>query len=211
MLGGVVTRPEEFQVPEANGDLSLGVANQDLVREALASRGIRYRWGGTSRGGFDCSGFTRYLFERLRGIQLPHSASRQARFGQKVARKELKEGDLVFFHTYRRGISHVGIYIGGNRFVHAASTRRRVRVDTLAGYYVKRFVTARRLVSTAKRSSGGFGPASSRTEEPPVEIPAATLDPKLELPLDATPALDGGAATSEQGEPSLPTRVEPDS
>src|SRR5262249_39047890 len=143
--------------------------------------------------------------------QLPHSASRQARLGQKVARNELQEGDLVFFHTYRRGISHVGIYIGGNRFVHAANTRRRVRVDTLTGYYVKRYVTARRLTRTGKRSSGGFGPPTAPTAEPPVEIPVDRTDQMPETPLDATPALDGGTAPGEQGEPSLPTRVEPDS
>jgi hypothetical protein len=211
MLGATGPRPEAVQVPEAGGDLIPGVANQDLIREALASRGIRYRWGGVSRGGFDCSGFTRYLYERLRGIQLPHSASRQAHYGQKVARNDLQEGDLVFFHTYRRGISHVGIYIGGNRFVHAANTRRRVRVDTLTGYYLKRFVTARRLTRTGKRSSGGFGPPSAPTAEPPVEIPVDTTDQTPETPLDATPALDGGTAPGEQGEPSLPTRVEPDS
>jgi hypothetical protein len=209
MLGAAGLQPASLQGLAETGDLTSGVANQDLIREALASRGIRYRWGGASRGGFDCSGFTRYLFERLRGIQLPHSASRQARYGQKVARNELREGDLVFFHTYRRGISHVGIYIGGNRFVHAANTRRRVRVDTLTGYYVKRFITARRLIPTGKPVSGGFGP--SPAEELPVEIPVDATDQKPELPLDATPALDGGAAPTEQGEPSLPTRVDPDS
>src|SRR5207248_1115033 len=79
-----------------------------LIQDALAARGTRYRWGGTSRGGFDCSGFTRYLMARNLGVNLPHSAHAQAHYGQKVPLEELREGDLVFFRTYRRGISHVG-------------------------------------------------------------------------------------------------------
>jgi cell wall-associated NlpC family hydrolase len=119
-----------------------------LIRDALTARGIRYRWGGASRGGFDCSGFTRYLMARHLGIKLPHSAHAQAHYGQKVALGGLKEGDLVFFRTYRRGISHVGVYLGDNRFIHAPHTGRSVSVEPLTGYYRRRFVTARRLTGT---------------------------------------------------------------
>jgi cell wall-associated NlpC family hydrolase len=119
-----------------------------LVRDALTARGIRYRWGGTSRGGFDCSGFTRYLMARNLGITLPHSAHAQAHYGRKVGLGELKEGDLVFFRTYSRGISHVGVYVGDNHFIHAPRTGRSVSVEPLAGYYLHRFVTARRLAGT---------------------------------------------------------------
>jgi cell wall-associated NlpC family hydrolase len=125
---------------------------QELVRDALTARGIRYRWGGTSRGGFDCSGFTRYLMARNMGIKLPHSASAQSHYGQKVAIGELQEGDLVFFRTYRRGISHVGIYVGDNRFIHAPRTGRSVAVESLTGYYRRRFVTARRLAKASPPS-----------------------------------------------------------
>ena len=120
-----------------------------LVRDALTARGIRYRWGGASRGGFDCSGFTRYLMARHLGIKLPHSAHAQAHYGQKVSLNELRGGDLVFFRTYRRGISHVGVYVGGNRFIHAPHTGRTVTVQPLTGYYRRRFVTARRLARSA--------------------------------------------------------------
>jgi cell wall-associated NlpC family hydrolase len=120
-----------------------------LIQDALAARGTRYRWGGTSRGGFDCSGFTRYLMARNLGVTLPHSAHAQAHYGQKVSLNELKEGDLVFFQTYRRGISHVGLYIGDNRFIHAPRTGRSVEVESLTGYYRRRFVTARRLAGAA--------------------------------------------------------------
>ena len=120
-----------------------------LIQDALAARGTRYRWGGTSRGGFDCSGFTRYLMARNMGVTLPHSAHAQAHYGQKVGLEELKEGDLVFFRTYRRGISHVGMYVGDNRFIHAPRTGRTVEVESLTGYYRRRFVTGRRLAGAA--------------------------------------------------------------
>jgi len=116
-----------------------------LIQDALAARGTRYRWGGASRGGFDCSGFTRYLMARNLGVTLPHSAHAQAHYGQKVTLEGLREGDLVFFRTYRSGISHVGVYLGDNRFIHAPHTGRSVEVETLTGYYRRRFVTGRRL------------------------------------------------------------------
>jgi len=116
-----------------------------LVQTALACRGIRYSRGGTSRGGFDCSGFTRYVFAKY-GVSLPHSSAAQARMGTPVPRSELRPGDLVFFQTNRRGISHVGIYIGDNRFVHAATHGRGVTVDSLhSSYYASRYRGARRV------------------------------------------------------------------
>lgn len=116
-----------------------------LVRTALAYRGARYRRGGTSRGGFDCSGFTRYVYAKY-GVRLPHSSAAQARLGTRISKSELRQGDLVFFHTYRRGVSHVGIYIGNGNFVHAATYGRGVRVDALnSSYYAKRYVCARRV------------------------------------------------------------------
>jgi len=119
--------------------------DERLVREALKHRGTRYRWGGASRGGFDCSGFTRYIFRTQRGIELPHSASAQARLGVRVTNPHLRDGDLLFFQTYRRGISHVGIYLGDGKFVHAANRRSGVRTDTLTGYWARRLKLARRI------------------------------------------------------------------
>ncbi|HEU4752866.1 MAG TPA: C40 family peptidase [Armatimonadota bacterium] len=117
----------------------------DLIREALRARGTPYVWGGASRGGFDCSGFVMYLFRKYRGISLPHSASAQARRGTPVHREDLQPGDLVFFSTYRRGICHVGVYIGDNRFIHAANRRSDVRVDALQGYWARKLKGARRI------------------------------------------------------------------
>ena len=100
-----------------------------LIQTALLCRGDRYTRGGTSRGGFDCSGFTRYIFAKY-GIVLPHSSAAQSQMGTAVSRGELQAGDLVFFQTNRRGISHVGIYVGDNRFVHAATYGRGVTTDS---------------------------------------------------------------------------------
>jgi cell wall-associated NlpC family hydrolase len=118
----------------------------DLVRTAYAYRGTPYRWGGASGRGFDCSGFTSYLYHRV-GVSLPHSASGQFRYGRRVDHKGLRPGDLVFFHTVHSGISHVGMYVGNGKFVHASSRRAGgVRVDTLSsGYYRNRFRGARRM------------------------------------------------------------------
>ncbi len=122
--------------------------NDELVRAALRKRGTPYVWGGASRGGFDCSGFVCYIFGQMHGMKLPHSASAQSRLGSAVAKDELKAGDLVFFSTYRPGVSHVGIYVGDNKFVHAANSRRGTRVDSISGYYGNRYKWARRLTPT---------------------------------------------------------------
>jgi cell wall-associated NlpC family hydrolase len=117
----------------------------DVVRTAYAYRGVPYHYGGSSRSGFDCSGFTSYIY-RKKGVSLPHSAADQFNHGKRVSSGELKPGDLVFFHTTRRGVSHVGIYAGEGKFVHASSGGGRVRVDSLnSGYYKKRLVGARRM------------------------------------------------------------------
>ena len=119
---------------------------QQLIRTALMYRGSRYARGGTSRGGFDCSGFTRYVFAKY-GIRLPHSSAAQSRIGKPVSRGSLQPGDLVFFNrTYRRGVSHVGIYVGDGKFVHASTHGRGVRVDSLnQPYYTPRYCGARRM------------------------------------------------------------------
>ncbi len=133
------------KAPQEVSTESETAGDQGLIRTALNYRGTRYRRGGTSRGGFDCSGFTRYIYAKY-GVGLPHSSSAQASIGTPVSKSELREGDLVFFQTYRKGISHVGIYIGNNSFVHAASNGRGVTVDSLSsGYYAPRYRGARRV------------------------------------------------------------------
>jgi cell wall-associated NlpC family hydrolase len=126
-----------------------GVASKagDVVVGALNMIGVRYRWGGnTPDSGLDCSGFVRYVFQDTLGMTLPRRAEEMSRVGEKVTVSDLKPGDLVFFNTMRRSFSHVGIYIGDNKFVHSPSTGSTIRVDDLDdGYWEKRFQGARRI------------------------------------------------------------------
>lgn len=117
-----------------------------VVGTAIAYRGTPYRYGSTGGGSFDCSGFTRFVYGS-RGVSLPHSAKEQFHQGHGVSRGDMKPGDLVFFHTVTSGISHVGIYAGNGKFVHASSRRSGgVRVDRLdSGYYSGAFRGARRV------------------------------------------------------------------
>ncbi|MDR5834266.1 C40 family peptidase [Caballeronia sp. LZ034LL] len=119
----------------------------DVVVGALNMIGVRYRWGGNSPdSGLDCSGFVRYVFQDTLGMTLPRRAEEMSRVGEKVRVSDLKPGDLVFFNTMRRSFSHVGIYIGDNKFVHSPSTGSTIRVDDMEdGYWEKRFQGARRI------------------------------------------------------------------
>jgi len=120
----------------------------DLVMQAMHFLGVPYRRGGnTAEQGFDCSGFTRHVFENSIGLMLPRRADQQARTAglQNVKRDELRPGDLVFFNTMRRTFSHVGIYLGEGRFIHAPRTGGEVRVEDMRqAYWSKRFNGARR-------------------------------------------------------------------
>ena len=102
-----------------------------IVRFARTFLGVRYTYGGTSpRSGFDCSGFTRFVYGHF-GIALPHYSVAQYDLGRRVPRSRLRPGDLVFFD----GLGHVGLYIGGGRFIHAPHTGTRVSIDSLGGSY----------------------------------------------------------------------------
>lgn len=121
----------------------------DLVLDAMDFLGVPYRFGGTSvETGFDCSGFTRHVFETSIGFLLPRVSSEQATSSNLLAvrQEELKPGDLVFFNTMRRAFSHVGIYVGNGKFVHAPRTGMRIRVENMSeSYWLKRFNGARRV------------------------------------------------------------------
>ena len=120
---------------------------QNLVLSAMGYLGIPYRFGGASpEAGFDCSGFVQYVFKHKAGLILPRSSFDQIRQGIAVAREELQVGDLVFFNTMRATASHVGIYIGDNRFIHAPRSGKNVEiVDFTNSYWQARYDGARRL------------------------------------------------------------------
>lgn len=120
---------------------------RELVIHALALIGVNYKYGGGSPdGGFDCSGLVSHVFQEVIGLTLPRDSQAMSRVGDKVDKTELQPGDLVFFNTRRRPFSHVGIYIGEERFVHAPSRGRDVEVSNLrSGYWNKRYNGARRV------------------------------------------------------------------
>ena len=120
----------------------------ELVIHALSMIGVKYKWGGTDpEGGLDCSGLVGRVFNEVTGLVLPRDSRSMSKVGTSVEKAELKPGDLVFFNTLRRPFSHVGIYIGDDRFVHSPRRGREVEVSELRdGYWKKRFNGARRLL-----------------------------------------------------------------
>ncbi len=119
----------------------------DLVLNAMGFMGIPYKWGGAApETGFDCSGFVQYVVRQAVGVVLPRSSFDQIRQGVAIARDQLQPGDLVFFNTMRATASHVGIYIGENRFIHAPSRGKSVEIgDVTNVYWQARYDGARRL------------------------------------------------------------------
>ena len=121
---------------------------QELILHALAFIGVSYRWGGSNPlTGLDCSGFVSYVFREAAGVVLPHSAYSLSLQGKSVASTELRPGDLVFFNTVKRTFSHVGIYIGDNRFVHAPKRGKSIQIVSLGDpYWARHYSGARRIV-----------------------------------------------------------------
>ena len=119
----------------------------ELVIQALALIGVNYKYGGGSAdGGFDCSGLVSYVFQEVIGLKLPRDSQAMSKVGEKIDKTDLQPGDLVFFNTRRRPYSHVGIYIGEERFVHAPSRGRDVEVSNLRSrYWTTRYNGARRV------------------------------------------------------------------
>ncbi len=126
---------------------------ETLINNAMQLIGVRYRWGGnTPQSGLDCSGFVRYVFNDTFGFLLPRKSAQMSKVGLEIGKDELRPGDLVFFNTMRHAFSHVGIYVGDNKFIHAPSKGKAIRVDDMTKvYWEKRYNGARRLENT-----GGF-------------------------------------------------------
>jgi hypothetical protein len=149
----IVDRLEEAR--QIMGERVTGGASQmasrasELVVTAMGFLGVPYRRGGNSvETGFDCSGFVKAMYEQTIGLVLPRRANEQAAATQHIDKRELQPGDLVFFNTLRRTFSHVGIYVGDNKFIHSPKPGATVRVEDMGvPYWATRFDGARRVVA----------------------------------------------------------------
>lgn len=141
----------ESPVPEPDTPVGtmqdLSTRASELAIRAMGLIGIRYKYGGTApESGFDCSGLVRYVFKDVSGTELPRTSEEISRVGEHVDTQNLQPGDLVFYNTLRRAFSHVGVYLGDNKFVHAPSGGGKVRIESMdVGYWKKRFNGARRI------------------------------------------------------------------
>ncbi len=130
---------------------TMGNKASELVVSAMGALGVPYRRGGNSfESGFDCSGFVRAMYEQTVGLILPRKAEQQAAATQTIDRTELVPGDLVFFNTMRRAFSHVGIYVGDDKFIHSPKPGAEVRVEDMRlSYWSRRFDGARRVTESS--------------------------------------------------------------
>lgn len=139
------TKANQEETPKVVNASSKG---QEIVAYAKKYLGSKYVYGGSSPKGFDCSGFTMYVYKQY-GVKLSHSATAQSKVGTKIEKSNLQEGDLVFFSDYKtyKGIGHCGIYVGDGKFIHASTEKTGVITSSLnSGSYVKRYVTATRVI-----------------------------------------------------------------
>lgn len=129
----------EIAVKSNNIDNLIELANKQL--------GKPYKWGASGPDSFDCSGFTYYVYKNSTGISLPRTSTQQSKIGKTVSKNNLKPGDLVFFNTSGKGISHVGLYVGNSKFIHSPSSGKNIKYDSInSSYYSKKFVIAKRVL-----------------------------------------------------------------
>ena len=142
---GPTTRSTVSTGTIAQGSRPVSEKGNEVVLYALGLIDTGYRFGGKNpEAGLDCSGMVSYIYGQAAGLKVLGSAADIARNGRPIERAALRPGDLVFFNTMNRSLSHVGIYIGNTRFIHAPATNGRIRIDRLSdGYYAQRFETAR--------------------------------------------------------------------
>ena len=147
VAGETITIIDEPATEISNSSTSWQNKAQEIIINAMSLTGIKYKYGGSSpESGFDCSGFVRYVFSQATNLALPPTARAISQIGKSVKKDELQPGDLVFFNTLKSAFSHVGIYIGDNKFIHAPRTGANVRVENMQqSYWQSRFNGAQRL------------------------------------------------------------------
>ena len=159
LLGTSAAQAAEQDNSDASGVLQRISSFTDratsLAIEAMSLVGIHYRRGGNSpENGLDCSGLVRYVFKQSNDIDLPRTSVEMSRVGEQIDKKDLQPGDLVFFNTLRRTFSHVGIYLGDNKFIHAPTPGSAVRIESMdLNYWKARFNGARRVLESETNDS----------------------------------------------------------
>ena len=150
--GESASEPRALASDRTSDAVPLDLRADDVLMQAMGLIGTPYRFGGTTpQRGFDCSGFTSYVFRESLGLELPRTANDQfAAAGRPVDKAALSAGDLVFFRQGRGRIDHVGIYVGEGRFIHSPSRGGRVRIDALAApHWTRSFQGAKRILDAA--------------------------------------------------------------
>lgn len=134
--------------PVNSQEIQAQAQSDDLLMHAMGLLGIDYRYGGSNPiSGLDCSGFIQYVFREAAGITLPRTSAAMSETGTAINKQDLKPGDLVFFNSRKsKRVSHVGMYVGNDKFIHAPHTGRDIEIQDLSkNYYVKHYVGARRI------------------------------------------------------------------
>ncbi|CAB3799809.1 C40 family peptidase [Pararobbsia alpina] len=213
------TAPRAFKPPAglpAFVDHSVGA--EEVSIQAMSLVGVPYRWGGnTPDAGFDCSGLVRYVVARAARVDLPRTTAEMSLVGHSIEPDEVAPGDLIFFNTTGRPHSHVGIYVGGYRFVNAPSTGGTVRIDYISNpYWAKRFDGIRRVASTNKPATPFDAPRlmTSTSPEPAtsravtqVQTQASTQEPLVVQTRPESQARTSTPTNADAFEPPPPSRA----
>lgn len=150
-------------------DPTTAAKRSDVMQNIVDWMGTRYVFGGVGRSGIDCSAFTREIYQKSFGVELPRTANLQSRLGEKVTKSELQFGDLVFFQTARYApVTHVGIYIGEGLFANAASSKGVSLASMNSSYWSKRYLGAKRLFSNSQMAASGAYKVSNLAETTPL-------------------------------------------
>jgi cell wall-associated NlpC family hydrolase len=170
--------PSSVAAPHSSrGPVSVLDVADLIVNQALEFLGIPYVWGGSDpQTGFDCSGLVQHVFLGSLGLELPRQAEAMSRVGRRIERRSLQAGDLIFFNTRGSTYSHVGIYLGSDRFIHAPSRRGYVRIESLSTpYWLTRYTGARRVFdfrsSLGVPRSAVVAPAGEQAAASPAAYP----------------------------------------